>query len=103
MLVGDFDLSNALHERNTDKLLKIIEEEFIKKDSQKVLTGLISQIKNTLYIKYLSESGKSSGQIADTIQVHPFVLKKILSSPLSYRQISTFYSQLIQIDRAYKS
>lgn len=101
--IGDFDLSNAVQDGNTLKALQIVRKEHEKKDAQKILTGLIWQMRNTLYIKYLQAVWYNKDSIAKTIQVHPFVLKKTLERSITSSKISHFFSDLIRLDRRYKS
>jgi DNA polymerase III delta subunit len=67
------------------------------------LPSLIGLFRSHLYIKFLSAQGKNSSEISSIIKVHPFVLKKSLASRISPEKLGRFFTNLIEVNKAYKS
>lgn len=104
-LIGDvgggkiFDLVDAILAVNTKKALQIFERIALTKTMFEFLPSFLGLLRNSLYIKYLSEHHLPT----TGVKVHPFVLKKTLTSRISLEKIQKLYTHLVEASIAYKS
>lgn len=98
-----FDLIDLISAIKIQKSIDLLRNISLTMKSRELLPLLIWLTRSGVYIKYLEHIWLEPSQITGVIKVHPFVLKKNLASPISYQQISRFYQELLEINRAYKS
>ena len=66
------------------------------------LGGLISNVRNYLYIKCLKHHGSSEKEIIEIVKIHPFVIKKWYSAKINYLSLQKLYKNLVMTSIAYK-
>lgn len=98
-----FDLVDMIFAVNISGAVNLLRKISTSMKMREFTSLLIGLVRSGVYIKYLRELWLDASEIASTIKVHPFVLKKILASPVSYEKISRFYGALLESNKAYKS
>lgn len=102
-----FDLVDCIMSRRIGdalKLLKQITHGMNANESRTFVSSLIGILRQSLYIISLRDQGHTAERITDLLgRIHPYVVKKNISSPLSWREIGELYKKLILSNIAYKS
>jgi len=94
-----FDLIDAIWDGNTNKSIILLHQIIYTKNAYEIISSLISLMRNTLYIKYIQALWWDPSRL----KIHPFVLKKTLSSRISLEKVQKLYHRLIHTSIAYKS
>lgn len=98
-----FDLTDAILALDLRKTRTLFARVLETTSPYELLPVLIGGLRNALYIKYLLNSGKKEKEIATLIQIHPYVLSKVVGSRISYPSLYAFQKRLINASIAYKS
>jgi DNA polymerase III subunit delta len=68
-----------------------------------LLASLVSNLRTAVLANRLAEYGMSPDSIAESVKIHPFVLKKSLAARKNLPVFSTVYSSLLDLDRRVKT
>jgi len=94
-----FDLTDSMADRNVNRAIKIYYS-MLKggEDEIKVFNMIIYHIRNMVIINSLA--GKAENQIAQLTALHPYVVKKILSSLRKFEagKVQQIYKRLSELD-----
>lgn len=98
-----FDLIDMILEWKSTWALALTRKLAETISSAELLNSLISLLRNYLYISVLKDRGYREPDIASTIKVHPFILKKGMSISIGTEKLKNFMQKLYHANRAYKS
>ena len=101
-----FDLIDAIAQKNKPKAYSLLYQELkSSRDSYYILTMIIYQFRNLLIVRGLQDQGLPQTDIAKKAKLHPFVVKKALSSLSRFEpeELKTKYSQLLFADTSFKT
>ena len=101
----DFDLTDALAQRNRKQALNILHDLLADGEPPlKLISIITSQVRSLLLVKELAQRGMRSPQIASTIGMPPFIAEKMSRQVgnFSIAQLEASYRQLLAPDAALK-
>lgn len=99
-----FDLTDAISEKNLKKSLQVLSSLMKKKEEPLILFNmLVTQVRNMLILSDFGSSNQS--EIAKETKIHPFVVKKTLSSlkNFSFEKLAQYYRILEDFDYRIKN
>lgn len=101
-----FSLVDAMSSRKKQQALQLLEDYLQRNsDMQYLISMIIRQFRLTLYAKEAGATTQNSYAIAQRLQLHPFVAKKMLqhSAYFTKKELETIYRDLMNLDRILKS
>ncbi len=96
-----FSLTDAIGEKNNQKAVEILEQQYLAGLSDEyLLSMLIRHFKILLQVKEEFLKDGSSASIANSLKLHPFVVKKSLAqgNKFSHTDIIKIFNHLINLD-----
>ncbi len=101
-----FSLMDALSEKKEDKALLLLNNFMSDEENALYLLTMVArQIRNLLSIKELSHKRLSEGEIAKSLNLHPFVVKNTLRQINNFTilQLLTIHERLVETDNNIKT
>ena len=101
-----FTMTEALSQKNHKKALRLIKELIENGNEAPYLFAMIlRELRLLLEIKALQETGKSPSNIASSMKVHPFVVKKTLAQcrNFTFKELKSKINTLRDIDKRLKT
>ena len=101
-----WDLNNALMGKQTERALKLLQNQLDNGVAPEQILGAISTELRTVWeVKNYQEQGHPANQIAKKMGAHPFVVQKALkhTQKFSVQQLRRYHAELVQADRSLKS
>lgn len=101
-----FDLLDLITSKNSRLAVKFLEEQYEAGLNEQYIWHMITnQIKTLLQIKQGVQDGQNNIEIASSVKVHPFVVKKgiIQANKFSASQLREVFSDLLKIDFKFKT
>ena len=103
--IGPFELVDAVGERNTAKALSLLETELMRgRDPYNILGALTSHFRALLTVRDASQQGISPFDTATQSGLHPFVVRKAISSGRLFKpsEAGEMFTRLASLDRLVK-
>ncbi|MDD3778280.1 MAG: DNA polymerase III subunit delta [Patescibacteria group bacterium] len=101
-----FALTDAISNKNHALALKILEEQFAAEISDEFLIVMLArQFKILIRIKSALAKGLAAEEIAQTLKIHPFVVKKGIpqANNFSINQLKYCFNKIIEFDKKNKT
>ncbi|MDD3939714.1 MAG: DNA polymerase III subunit delta [Patescibacteria group bacterium] len=101
-----FALTDAISNKNRALALKILEEQFAAEISDEFLIVMLArQFKILIRIKSALAKGLATEEIAQTLKIHPFVVKKGIpqANNFSINQLKYCFNKIIEFDKKNKT
>ncbi len=98
-----FDLSDAILAKDIRRMRTLFAHILETTTLYELLPILIGALRGALYVKYLQSLGKNEASIGNLLKIHPYVLGKSIRARITYLELSTFSTKLIDANIAYKS
>lgn len=101
-----FALTDAISNKNHALALKILEEQFAAEISDEFLIVMLArQFKILIRIKSALAKGLATEEIAQTLKIHPFVVKKGIpqANNFSINQLKYCFNKIIEFDKKNKT
>ncbi|MDD2354282.1 MAG: DNA polymerase III subunit delta [Patescibacteria group bacterium] len=101
-----FALTDAISNKNRALALKILEEQFAAEISDEFLIVMLArQFKILIRIKSALAKGLAAEEIAQTLKIHPFVVKKGIpqANNFSINQLKYCFNKIIEFDKKNKT
>ncbi|MDI3496255.1 MAG: polymerase subunit delta [Patescibacteria group bacterium] len=101
-----FALTDAISNKNPALALKILEEQFAAEISTEYLIVMLArQFKILIRIKSALAEGLKANEIAQTLKIHPFVVKKGIpqANNFSTEQLKSYFNKIIEFDKKNKT
>ncbi|MDO8496567.1 MAG: DNA polymerase III subunit delta [bacterium] len=99
-----FDLIDAIGSQNRKKAFELLYSEIkTGRDPYYILTMITYQFRNLLTVKDLESRGLREAEISKKSQLHPFVVRKSIRSPIDTKVGTKIYGNLLAIDTAFKN
>lgn len=95
----NFDLIDAISNLDSKKALNIFKRISATKSVTDFFSSYIGLLRSIVYIKYFIDQNIPTTDL----KLHPYVLKKILASKITYKKIRELYTSMVQANIAYKS
>lgn len=99
--IFDFiDAILAVNRKKSVELFRVLEWETTM---YQFLPSFIWLLRGSVYVRYLKKKGCSESEIQKIMKLHPFVIKKALSSAISWESLRDFYDKIVSVNIAYRS
>ena len=101
-----WDLNDALMGKQTERALKLLQNQLDNGVAPEQILGAISkQLRTVWEVKNYREQGHPANQIAKKMGAHPYTVQKALehTQKFSVQQLRRYHAELVQADRGLKS
>ena len=101
-----WDLNDALMGKQTERALKLLQNQLDNGVAPEIILGAISSKLRTVWeVKNYQEQGHPANQIAKKMGAHPYAVQKALehTQKFSVQQLRRCHAELVQADRSLKS